>query len=685
MKMPETKVSFFPLKGGLDLVTPHIEISNGKLYDSKNYEPQISGGYRRIDGYERYDGRAATPTAAKYWTLPYTKTATPSVGATVTGGSSGATGVVLAVNGTTLILGVVVGSFTQGETLTSGGSIGLTTATATASGATSASDDADYMLLAANYARTSIQPIAGNGSIRGVWIYKDVTYAFRDNGAFSNMYKATSSGWVQINLGTEIQYTSATGGTTPIAVGQTIGNAASSPTKTAIVTAVLLRTGTWGTNAVGTLVITPVTGTFSNADPIYVGATQKAVASTAATAITRAAGGTLEFVNANFTGSTSTLKMYGVDGVNLAFEFDGTTYVPIRTGMATDTPEHVAFNKNYLWLSFYGSLQFSALGSPYSWTAILGAGEIATGDQITGMTIQTGTQNGSSMAVFTKGKTYILYGSSAANWQLTVSVYELGTSARTAQPVGNNTFGLTARGVYSLITTLNYGDFEFASVTHLIQPYLVTKRGLEQCSSSSREKGQYRLYFSDNTALVIGFTGDEVNGMTSLDYGRPVRCVVTQTLSSGREVTFFGSDDGYVYQDNTGTSFDGQPIEAFIRTTFNHLKSPRVRKKFRRAIFEALSNGYANVKVSYELGYGSLGVASSDISDYQMMGQGGYWDQFTYESFTWDQPFINEQSISLDGTEKNISFLFYSNRAQDVSHTFQGVSVHYTPQLLQRV
>jgi hypothetical protein len=67
------------------------------------------------------------------------------------------------------------------------------------------------------------------------------------------------------------------------------------------------------------------------------------------------------------------------------------------------------------------------------------------------------------------------------------------------------------------------------------------------------------------------------------------------------------------------------------------------------------------------------------------MGQGGYWDQFTYESFTWDQPFINEQSISLDGTEKNISFLFYSNRAQDVSHTFQGVSVHYTPQLLQRV
>lgn len=684
MRIPQTEVSFFPLKGGLDLVTPHIEISSGKLYDSKNYEPQISGGYRRIDGYERYDGQAS-PTASKYWTLPYTQTATPSVGATVTGGSSGATGVVLKVSGTTLILGAVIGSFTQGEALTSGGSIGVTTSTATVSGATSASDDADYMLLAANNTRTSIQPITGNGVIRGVWIYKDVTYAFRDNGAVSNMYKATSSGWVQVNLGTEIQYSSTLGGSTPITVGQTIGNAAASPTKTAVVTAVLTRTGTWGTNALGTLVITPVTGTFSNTDPIYVSGTQKAVATTAATAITRASGGTLEFVNANFTGSTSTLKMYGCDGVNLAFEFDGTTYVPIRTGMATDTPEHIAFHKNYLFLSFYGSVQFSALGSPYSWTAILGAGEIATGDQVTGFVVQTGTQSGASMAVFTKGKTYILYGTSAANWQLTVSVYDLGTSARTAQSVGNNTFGLTGRGVYSLVTTLNYGDFDFASITHLIQPYLVTKRGLETCSSTSKEKGQYRLYFSDNTALVIGFTGDQVSGMMNIDYGKPVRCVVTQTLSNGKEVTFFGSDDGYVYQDNIGTSFDGQPIEAFIRTTFNHLKSPRIRKKFRRAIFEASSNGYANVKVSYELGYGSLGVASSDVSDYQMVGQGGYWDQFIYENFTWDQPFINEQSISLDGTEKNISFLFYSNRAQDVSHTFQGVSIHYTPQLLQRV
>ncbi|MGK7534763.1 hypothetical protein, partial [Salmonella enterica] len=72
------------------------------------------------------------------------------------------------------------------------------------------------------------------------------------------------------------------------------------------------------------------------------------------------------------------------DGVNKAFEFDGTNYIPIRTGMATDTPLHVIVHRFYLMLSFRGSVQVSAIGAPYSWTVVLGAAEIATGDDVTG-------------------------------------------------------------------------------------------------------------------------------------------------------------------------------------------------------------------------------------------------------------------------------------------------------------
>ena len=60
MRPPEVKSFYFPLGGGLDLLTPAIQMQPGKVFDSQNYEPEVSGGYRRVDGYERVDGRTTT-------------------------------------------------------------------------------------------------------------------------------------------------------------------------------------------------------------------------------------------------------------------------------------------------------------------------------------------------------------------------------------------------------------------------------------------------------------------------------------------------------------------------------------------------------------------------------------------------------------------------------------------------
>ncbi len=45
-----------PLNKGLDLVTPPLQIEPGSIIDCLNYELTDIAGYRRIDGYERYDG-----------------------------------------------------------------------------------------------------------------------------------------------------------------------------------------------------------------------------------------------------------------------------------------------------------------------------------------------------------------------------------------------------------------------------------------------------------------------------------------------------------------------------------------------------------------------------------------------------------------------------------------------------
>ena len=123
-----------------------------------------------------------------------------------------------------------------------------------------------------------------------------------------------------------------------ITAGQTITGLTSGAT--ALVVRALLRTGTWTVSGAGTLVISTITGTWQSGESVRVGGVTKVTSSSLATNIYRVPGGTLDAVTANFTGSTDTKRIYGADGVNHAFEFDGTNYIPIRAGMAVDTPSH---------------------------------------------------------------------------------------------------------------------------------------------------------------------------------------------------------------------------------------------------------------------------------------------------------------------------------------------------------
>lgn len=685
-RFPATQATYYALKGGLDLVTPRVAMDPGRLFDAQNYEPLAVGGYRRIDGHERSDGQTA-PTGSPYWLMTATVTGTLAAGQTITGLTSGATGKLLLVDGSTLILGRVSGTFQNAEALQVGGVTQATaTSVATTNGANWPADHVDYRQLAADDRRADILTVPGSGSVRGVFVLNDVVYALRDNagGTAGDLYRQSASGWVLMNLGREIQFT---GGTNNgITVGQTVTGATSGAT--AVARAVLLRTGSWAGTGVGTIVFASVTGAFQNGENLQVGGVTKAVASGADTAITRQPGGRVESVLGNFTGAAATKKVYAADGVNLGFEFDGTTYVPIRTDMTSDVPKHVAVHRNYLWFSFGASLQKSSIANPYMWTAVTGSAEFAMGDEITGIVPLRGDSNTSALAVFTEGEFSILYGASTSSFQLIPSGFDVGFKEYTAQSVSNDTYGLTARGVQSLKATLNYGDYEFAALSFQVQPLLERKAaaGTLPCASVTlREKNQYRLFFDDGTGLVFGLTGNKVTGILPLDYGKVVTCVCNAVLSTGEEVTYFGSEDGYVYKDNVGTSFDGDEIEAWIWLAFNNLSSPRVRKQYRYAIFEVLCEGYSQVRATYDLGYGTPLVASTAVQQNQnMVGGGGYWDQFTWDDFIWDSMVVPEAKLSIDGAENNIAFLFYSNRAQDDSHAVQGTNLLYTPRRLVR-
>ena len=93
-RRPNNKVEtkYFALKGGLNLVDAPITMPPGMILSGINYELLSRDGYRRVDGYERFDGQSS-PSDASYWILNFDAgTDIISEGDQVDGLASGASG-----------------------------------------------------------------------------------------------------------------------------------------------------------------------------------------------------------------------------------------------------------------------------------------------------------------------------------------------------------------------------------------------------------------------------------------------------------------------------------------------------------------------------------------------------------------------------------------------------------------
>lgn len=191
-------VSYIPLRGGLDMVSSAFMVDDGRIIEGQNFE-QVFGkqGYRRVDGYERHDGRVLA-SAADFWLFPVTLTGTVAVGDIVTGAAASAE--VIAVEADRLIITALAGSFVNGETI-SVLAVPVGTAGACELGGMDGRDT--YLKLAQAAQREKIEAVPGSGSVLGVAVYRGVVYAVRNaaDGLTAALYKSTSAGWSFIRGG----------------------------------------------------------------------------------------------------------------------------------------------------------------------------------------------------------------------------------------------------------------------------------------------------------------------------------------------------------------------------------------------------------------------------------------------------------------------------------------------------
>jgi len=163
-------------------------------------------------------------------------------------------------------------------------------------------------------------------------------------------------------------------------------------------------------------------------------------------------------------------------------------------------------------------------------------------------------------------------------------------------------------------------------------------------------------------------------------FPNPVRCSwSSEVYAGGTEVIFFGSDNGFVYQMEKGTSFDGETKDCYIELAFTNSKSYRGLKKYRRITFEMNGTGYSIFSASYDLSYASSEFAQPDTTSNAVDLAVARWDEFVWDEFVWDGSPLTNLSLSTPGHGENIAVRIQVSGINFTPALFSGAFIEYTP------
>jgi hypothetical protein len=536
-----------------------------------------------------------------------------------------------------------------------------------------------------SYVFSRSQRPPGSGPVRGVVFYDGFIYAFRDTEDQSScaIWKSSGYGWRRVDeFNYIVPFTTGTGAEPTPGDIVTIGGSG----KSGYIIYVDTTSGAWGTDAAGNFYIkaddqvdqNPYTGTLYEAD----GTTTIASITGSVGAYeyeTLKPGGKYEFREGNLYGDKARKRLYWVNGEDTCFEFDGLLegFAPILVGMTDDRPIHLALHNYHLFLAYRsGSVQVSSDGDPHSFTVILGATEIAVGDRPTGFIEEVSN----SLLIFTRNQTWVLNGNTRANFDLDDFNVNAGGHEWSLQRIGLATY-FDDRGFTSLRQT-SRGDsvnYQENTQSELIQPLVedLLSKAAVTTSHLIKDENIYRCYFDDGRVVSIGFDKHEVAGHMPLEYPFIANCSYSGEDGNGNERIFVGTMDGDVFELERGTSFNEEPITAFVRTVLYPSGSPGMFKRYKHARLDGTFDGALTMAGRVEFDFDNPELNLGEELDFSNDSAGGYWDDMEFDSFIWDRTRLGNPQVKIEGEGTNCSIYLRSSSATDKSHTLRGMSLQW--------
>jgi len=410
----------------------------------------------------------------------------------------------------------------------------------------------------------------------------------------------------------------------------------------------------------------------------------------------RTGASTYHFDKYNWNG-TEKIVMADDGGTNYAATWDGSTYTLMNgaigsgSGTAPTAPHEVHDFKNHMFYAQDNILTWSAPYDENNFDPANGAGSVNIKEDIKGLKTFR-----DAMFIFCINSIHRLTGNTIEDFKIEPVSNNIGCIApKSIQEVGGDIVFLAQDGLRTVAGTDKIGDIELGTISKPIQPRLdgIGETTSDIYSCVIRKKSQYRIFYptssdteataSGNIAAMIRQSTPQVAGNVGWEFSdikgiRP-SYATSDYLSTGVELVLHGGwSDGIIYQQESGTSFDGVTIDARYRTPDYSFGDTGIRKAMQRAIITASYEGIVTSIVKVLYNYGDGLTPQPAAYDFNNPGGVAIYGAATYGSVTYGAEPIAITRLSGEGSGFTIALLFQHN-STDASQSIKDFQIEVTP------
>lgn len=395
----------------------------------------------------------------------------------------------------------------------------------------------------------------------------------------------------------------------------------------------------------------------------------------------RESAGKTRFSKYNYDGTD---KVAIVDGTNPPALYDKSTFTALNDAPSEVLGADFVVNfKNHLFFGKDNLLTFTAPYTDNDFISANGSGVISVGADITGLIVFR-----QQLIIFTNSSIFQLTGNTIADFALQSVTLDIGCpNTDTIQEVGGDIMFLGPDGLRLLSATDRIGDFGLAVVSKGIQKEVTDFIAANTSFASVviREKSQYRIlgYNTNISATsaqgILGtqFAGQGGDGMSWSDL-RGIRAYVADSkLNENTETIVFAHDDGYLYQMEQGSSFDGGNISSSFSTPYLPINDPRVRKTFYKMFLYTDPQGSVTFNSSLKLDFDQKdSIQPPQISINNSTGSVAFYGAGTFGTATFGTKLLSVFETQIIGSGFVVSLQFTSD-STDPPYSLDAITLEY--------